>query len=146
MGKLENNGENLIMGLFKKKNKISKEEKKRMNIEKNIHMDVRHVEWSFVIVIYFKKKCIGKLKGVIKENGLFIGDIEINEVYRNCGIGTITVNRAIEFAKNNEIKKITGNISKIDEVERLCKFYENLGFQIAFKEDGNIVANIEKIL
>lgn len=126
------------------KRKISKEERKRNFYHANICFDVRHYEWSFIIIIYIKKKRIGELRATIIDATLNIGDILINDSFRNYGIGTRTINKVLEIAENNNIKKIKGKISEYDEVEKLQSFYEKLEFLITPEKDGCFVANIEK--
>lgn len=124
--------------------KIFIEERKKNYFHKNIRFDVRHYEWSYIIAIYIKKKSIGELKGVIDDSVLRIGDIRISEKFRNYGIGTRTINKVLEFAENNNIKKITGKISEHDDVEKLLNFYKKSNFIITFEKDRCFVAYIEK--
>jgi len=53
-----------------------------------------------------------------------------NEKYRCNGIGTEGINYLLNFLKNSEYIKIQGELSNIDNIERLKKFYKKNGFEI----------------
>ncbi|MFE7063570.1 hypothetical protein ACFVAD_15590 [Sutcliffiella sp. NPDC057660] len=86
--------------------------------------------WDFSIQATYKN-----------EETIFIGDIKGPE---NKGYGSICMNYLKEFAKQQNIQYITGNIAKRDwdHVERLVHFYEKHRFQVKINEEyksGEIV-------
>lgn len=63
---------------------------------------------------------------------ILLGDIKIFEKNINKGYGTILVKKLIEYAQENNFKKIYGNITEVDwnHIERLKYFYSKFNFKV----------------
>lgn len=53
-----------------------------------------------------------------------------NKEYRGKGIGTEGINYLLNFLKKTKYIKLQGEISTVDNVKRLNKFYEKNGFHV----------------
>lgn len=74
------------------------------------------------------------------QNRLHIQDIQGG---RNLGHGSVAMKVLIEYAEDNGIEKITGNLSQVDydHKDRLIAFYEKFGFVVEYQDDkkGKII-------
>lgn len=72
-------------------------------------------------------------------NSLLIGDIAPYKKRRdyNKGYGSIMINKLFEYAINNHITTICGNLSTVDldHKDRLHHFYKKHGFEIMLYEE-----------
>ena len=87
------------------------------------------------IFIHYKK--IYKINLQIHNNNIIelLGNIIKNEENRNRGIGTEGMKKTLNFLKNSGYIKIYGEMSSVDNLERMKRFYSKNGFEIS----GNIV-------
>lgn len=70
--------------------------------------------------------------------------IKINEGLRGRGIGKKIVKFAIDYLKENGVKLIWGEISCVDNVDKVIKFWKANGFRVNFypQPKRHIVAEI----
>jgi GNAT superfamily N-acetyltransferase len=74
------------------------------------------------------------------EAGRFlIADLFVHERSRGRGRGTLLVRGCIELATRLGARAICGNLSLVDDVERLERFYRRLGFDVALQRTGSVV-------
>ena len=89
---------------------------------------------------------IGKTKVSIFENGIsHWNDIQIDsDLLKGKGIGSITVMQILFYLRKNRIKKVTGEISNFDDVDKVRRFWTKNGFKVFDynKTDGHMVAKI----
>lgn len=103
---------------------------------------------SMLFVRAYSSRCgeIAKLQAVwySEHKKLHIGDFVVIPRYRNRGIGSYVLDEAIGVAKKIGANEVTGNISSIDDAERLCEFYRHRGFVVRECEPqgDNTVATI----
>ena len=57
-------------------------------------------------------------------------DIKINERSRRRGIGKKIVKFAVGYLKENGVKTVWGEISRVDEVDKVIKFWKENGFSV----------------
>ncbi|MGD0450928.1 MAG: hypothetical protein ABSA79_07760 [Candidatus Bathyarchaeia archaeon] len=72
-------------------------------------------------------------------------DIEIeSDRLRDQGIGSNTVMHILSYLKQNRIKRVTGEISSVDDVGKVRRFWTKNGFKVVAidKPDGCFVAKI----
>jgi GNAT superfamily N-acetyltransferase len=102
-----------------------------------------------LITAWHKKHRIGEMKCVIyrEEKRILIGDIVV-EKYENMGIGTKMIETLFRCAKENAFSRITGELSTVDDRNKLLYFYNKLGFDIQFHElrRDNTYASISKMM
>lgn len=105
--------------------------------------------------IYIGGKGIYKMQCVIEsDNTLLISDIvsDINSKtnkYINRGYGSKLMTRLFEYAKENDIREIYGNLSIVDmdHKDRLEHFYKKFGFNITFyDEEETYFGLVKKVL
>ena len=94
---------------------------------------------------------LGMVKCVIQNQELKITDIEIfDEEYKNKGYGSELMKRLLEYSEKRKIKKIIGELSKVDDdhKEMLFHFYKKFGFDITLYNElkNNFYGSIEKVL
>ena len=94
---------------------------------------------------------LGMVKCVIQNQELKITDIEIfDEEYKNKGYGSELMKRLLEYSEKRKIKKIIGELSKVDDDHRemLFHFYKKFGFDITLYNElkNNFYGSIEKVL
>lgn len=109
--------------------------------------------WDFCVVNIraklFKKREVAIIRCIQTGTEIKINDFVVkNPFFRNRGIGSKLLEELFSFCKRKNIVKITGEISKIDDVERLINFYKNKGFEVIKYDipNGNMVASISKTL
>jgi hypothetical protein len=89
--------------------------------------------------------CWMKIKKYPESNKMEVQDITGG--YKNIGLGSIAMNALIQYANNNNIKKIFGEISLVDwdHIGRLKHFYSKFDFEITLDEmnkQGKIVRHL----
>ena len=59
-------------------------------------------------------------------------DIEMADSFINQGLGSMLLNALLDIAKKRNIRRITGEISRVDigHIERLVHFYEKHNFEV----------------
>lgn len=79
---------------------------------------------------------------------MLIGDLIVDEKYRNRGIGSKLLEEIMQIAKNLGVVEVYGNISSVDDTERLFTFYGKRGFEVEHHIDpsNNYVARIRRKL
>lgn len=125
-----------------------------MFFKKELKYDIElYKEGNYISVTAKNKKgVLSRMVCVYKEddNAIYICDIRMETQYRNKGIGSRMMERLIDYAKNNNIKKITGSLSKVDNEhkERLFHYYKKFGYEIKMLEKPQdlFYAEIEKNL
>lgn len=74
------------------------------------------------------------LKAFFKNNFTTISleDIEMADSFINQGLGSMLLNALLDIAKKRNIRRITGEISRVDigHIERLVHFYEKHNFEV----------------
>ena len=90
---------------------------------------------SLFLMVLDNNKLIGTI-GLLKvdDNTLKLNSFYVNKDYRNNKIGTELYDIAINFAKNNNYKKII--LCTYDKFDIASKFYNNRGFYLQRKEDN----------
>lgn len=73
----------------------------------------------------------------IKLKSIRLGNMIIKSNYRNKGIGTKIINKVIEFAKTNNVKKIW--LWTQEELTDAIHFYKNKGFVLEGKKKISIL-------
>lgn len=75
-------------------------------------------------------------------------DIKINDRSRGRGIGKKIVKFAVGYLKENGVKAICGEISSVDEIDKVIKFWKENGFSVNVypQPKGNFVAAINLTL
>ncbi|AZJ36444.1 hypothetical protein D6T69_13300 [Tenacibaculum singaporense] len=83
------------------------------------------------------------LWAIKREGEYFIKDIQGGN---SNGHGEVAMNHLFKIAKNNNINKITGELSSndYDHKDRLIAFYSKMGFEVNYFSDNN--GSIQKIL
>lgn len=107
---------------------------------KGIIRDMRIAESFFeetglyMVSAYFRKKQIGILKGIIREEIAYLGDIDIQKRYISIGVGSQLIKVFEEKCYQRNIKEIKGDLSNVDldHKERLVHFYEKHNYQIIY--------------
>ena len=71
-------------------------------------------------------------------------DIEMADSFINQGLGSMLLNALLDIAKKRNIRRITGEISRVDigHIERLVHFYEKRNFEVILCSDS---ADVYKI-
>lgn len=82
-----------------------------------------------------------------KTNYMYIDDIAVNREYRNKGYGSIVLEQIIQYAKQQEVKYVSGYLSFVDTSEQygnrrdmLHHFYKKHGFII--DENDNLMLSL----
>ena len=116
-----------FMGLFNKKIKVWTDK----------------YDHSMYIKISLGDDEISKMSCILQGDGvLLLADIIpfSKEKYYSKGYGTMMMNELFDYAKNNQINSIVGNLSIVDEdhKDRLHAFYRKNGFDIIeYSENKN---------
>ena len=80
------------------------------------------------------------LKAFFKNNFTTISleDIEMADSFINQGLGSMLLNALLDIAKKRNIRRITGEISRVDigHIERLVHFYEKHNFEVILCSDS----------
>ena len=108
------------------------------------------VEYIFIgISVITSKGRSGRdpmLKAFFKNNFTTISleDIEMADSFINQGLGSMLLNALLDIAKKRNIRRITGEISRVDigHIERLVHFYEKHNFEVILCSDS---ADVYKI-
>jgi len=79
----------------------------------------------------------------VKSDELYIDSISVLEAYRGMGIGAKMIKISEEFARAENLKKVTLYVSKKNEGAK--KLYEKLGFQIQNKKKSWLIKKKFKI-
>jgi|WetSurMetagenome_2_1015567.scaffolds.fasta_scaffold301259_2 hypothetical protein len=89
---------------------------------------------------------IGKTSVSILEDDIaYWNDIEIDSKrLRGKGIGSTTVTYILSYLRKNRIKQVTGEISNVDDVDKVRRFWIKNGFKVVAcdKPEGHMVAKI----
>lgn len=100
------------------------------------HYDDEELDISYVndpdkaVYLYYERQaCIGRIKLCANWNGFaLIEDIAVAKDGRQKGIGTLLMNKAIEWAKQ---QKLLGLMLETQDINvAACRFYAKNGFQI----------------
>ena len=93
----------------------------------------------FMIIAYSSKNQVGAIKGIIKGDSAYLGDIDIPKRYVSIGIGTRLIKLFEDKCFRRGIKEIKGDLSKVDldHKDRLLHFYDKNGYQITYENDEN---------
>ena len=93
----------------------------------------------YMINAYSRNHQVGVLKGIIKGDAAYIGDIDIPERYVNIGIGSRLIKMFEDKCNQRGNKEINGDLSNVDldHKDRLVHFYEKNGYQIIYGNDEN---------
>ncbi len=120
---------------------------------KTIDVSVEDNMFSVHIVLRINGVIASRITCVSSEgNSLLIGDISPykKRKYYNKGYGSMMLNKLFEYAKNNGIATICGNLSivDLDHKNRLHHFYEKHGFEIILHEEPHDMyyGQIQKML
>jgi GNAT superfamily N-acetyltransferase len=76
----------------------------------------------------------------------FIADLEVFPNHRNRGHGTRLLLACIEVARRLGAATITGELSDVDEVDRLAEWYPRFGFDVMGPLKPGTVARIRRTL
>lgn len=103
------------------------------------------------IYVSENKDVIGKMQCVMENSSILIGDIIFNNSrYYNRGYGSKMMDVLQQFAIDNNIKEIKGNLSVVDldHRDRLHHFYEKHGFTITIYDSYKDLyyGKVEKII
>jgi GNAT superfamily N-acetyltransferase len=108
-------------------------------IIEELHLDLAAQATSFkkqwvleeVRIITLHDSDVGWLQSTTRDDGLFVGQLFVDDPFRSRGIGTEVMNRLIaEAARDNQAVHL--EVVKINPALRL---YERLGFHITHEED-----------
>lgn len=98
------------------------------------------------IDVWYRAEIIGRVDLDWRENRVVLADIIIHEIkFRQHGLGTIVLQRAISLAKRQGASEILGFVAKNDVAEnpKLLDWYRQNGFDITLVEDDHWVAQIQ---
>jgi GNAT superfamily N-acetyltransferase len=73
----------------------------------------------------------------------FIADLEVFPGHRNQGHGTRLLRACLDAARRLGATTVTGNLSDVDEVDRLIQWYRGFGFQVLPSAQSRIQASIK---
>lgn len=104
-------------------------------LRKKIHVSIETYECCIYVKLFINKKQISKITCILQDDGrLLICDITPYEKgkYYQKGYGSLMMSRLLEYANENGIKYIHGNLSDVDKdhQERLHGFYRKHGFEV----------------
>jgi Acetyltransferase (GNAT) family. len=107
-----------------------------------VNVSINNCESLVFVMLSIKGAQISKMKCILQEdNSLLVGDIEPfkKRRYYNKGYGSKMMNKLLEYASDNKICAIHGNLSVVDQdhKERLHHFYEKHGFEIVLFKEPN---------
>lgn len=108
---------------------------------------ILHTDCLIRIELYQSKGKASTLTSVLNKDTINIGDIQM---VRNCrGFGSIAMKMLIDYAKEINVNRITGELSLVDEdhFDRLEYFYKKHGFKVMFnknKTEGSIKLELFK--
>lgn len=83
---------------------------------------------------------------IVNKSIIELADIFTNENQRGKGYGTILLNYVIDYCTKKGYKKIVGNLSRFDDVERLKLWYIKYGFEIGPPHRKGFMNGITKYL
>lgn len=141
-----------LIGFLERKEQINKMFFKKKEIKAEFTTDKKS---KLIKIELFKgnKKIKNKKENIqlcgVKENNqeILLSDIILYGRNINKGYGTILIKKLIEYAKENNFKKIYGNITEVDwdHIERLEHFYKKFKFKVNLDKQKKC-GNIELIL
>ena len=105
---------------------------------KNVPIEVRVINAAPAVFFdaYAKRTRVMRMQCVRREADILIGDIvpfpDGSQKNLNKGYGSKLMEELLKYAKDNSIRKVTGNLSMVDadHKDRLYHFYEKFGFVI----------------
>lgn len=75
----------------------------------------------------------GSLNVACNKYDAYIYGFRISSKYRSLGYGSLMLSYLEEYVKNKGYKYITGDVSCVDDIDEVHKFYKKNGFQIDTK-------------
>ena len=80
-----------------------------------------------IFLYYWKNECVGQIifKKYWNEN-TYIQDFAVNRNYRNKGIGSLLMDKVVEWTKNRNLKGIMLETQDVNIAA--CRFYQKYGF------------------
>lgn len=97
--------------------------------EKNFQQYMSRKYKSITLASFCDDKIIGFTSAYINQyNEGFIEDLFVNDQYRNNSIGTILLNKLLDWLKENNAKTIDVHISTGNE--KVLDFYKRFGFKL----------------
>jgi GNAT superfamily N-acetyltransferase len=88
--------------------------------------------------------CAGWSKGVwhADRREFFIADLEVFPDRRDHGHGTRLLLACLDMARRFGAATVTGNLSDVDDVDRLTQWYRRFGFQVLPPTQSGMAASI----
>lgn len=90
------------------------------------------------------------LNAFFKDDGetITLEDIIVEEPLENQGLGSVLLTTLIDIAKEKNIYRITGSLSRedIDHLDKLKYFYKKNNFEVNLYEDNRAVSDIGDIV
>lgn len=101
-------------------------------IQEVIDSNFQKIIDEFVRVTTLKYPQIDKFEMYYDTSGrfLFLSDLYIKKQYRGTGIGSMVMNRVMEFADKYNLPIVLIPMPENDDDEQLIKFYSKFGFKI----------------
>lgn len=98
--------------------------------------------YSESIEIYFTMDKYSNYRELIlflikQDNSIFIEDFQLNPILHSLCLGSKAIKYVENIAVKENITEITGNLSDVDDLERLKKFYKKNGFEVFFSTVRN---------
>ena len=106
--------------------------------DEQIYIEIKNLNGFLMVNLFVNNKRRAYINCSIENDIILIGDIRHESVkYYNRGYATKMMEGLINYAKENGLAEICGNLSVVDleHKDRLHHFYEKFGFDIKLYTD-----------